>query len=110
VVIRDEPPLATEAPPKGVPLGYGQSDRTGDANRWVMARIHALNEAFHELLKIVVPALGGWRQIVFAIGLACLCDGVGDALSSFRTGVPSTMMFFGGLLIGLALRIPWLKG
>ena len=52
----------------------------------------------------VLSPLGGWRQVVFAFGLAFVLGGVGDVLNC------AVMLFIGGLLVGLALRVPWLKG
>ena len=49
-------------------------------------------------------AVGGWRQVAFAFGLAFCLGGIGDVFDC------AVMLFMGGLLVGLALRIPWLRG
>ena len=102
VVIRDEPPLASEAPRQ--PLHYGHRDRAGDWERWISAHLKALGDAFKELLRIIIPILGGWRQIIFALGLAFVLSGIGYCFDRWGTG-PS-WMFIGGLMIGLIVRVP----
>jgi hypothetical protein len=94
VSVRDEPPLASEAP-RAVPLGYGRED----VWRGMRPRLHALYDT-----------LGGWRQIGFAFGVGFILGGIGDALAVSHNGDAPAMLFFGGLLIGLTLRVPWLKG
>src|SRR5947209_461789 len=106
VVIRDEPPLASEAPPQ--PLNYGHRDRAGDLWRRIFAYLKATGDAFQELLRIIIPILGGWRQIVFAFGLALVLLGLGLCID--RIGGPGPFwMFIGGLMIGLTVRPGILK-
>jgi hypothetical protein len=110
VVIRDEPPLASEAPPsqeQGVPLGYGRANRASSLLHWLDLRLRMIADAFKELFAIVIPALGGARQVAFALGLAFVLGGFGSALGR---GEPAFWMWLGGLLIGFSLRLPWLKG
>ena len=109
VVIHDEPPLASETPPQGVPLGYGRGDSGGDAWRWIVAHGRAWIHAFEELLKILIPLLGGWRQILFALGLAFCLGGAGYGFDRYGGEAPF-MMFVGGFIIGLVIRVPLLKG
>ena len=66
---------------------------------WIESR-----PAWLQKLAGVLHAVGGWRQVAFAFGLAFVLGGVGDRLDC------AVMLFIGGLLIGIALRIPWLKG
>jgi hypothetical protein len=107
VVIRDEPPLASEAPPPP-PLGYGRANRAGNALRWLEVRLRILGDAMKELFAMVIPALGGWRQVGFAFGLAFVLGGFGSALG--RNGEPAFWMFVGGILVGLSVRVPGAKG
>src|SRR3954451_2049441 len=103
VVIRDEPPLANEAGPQ--PLNYGQGNRRGDAWRGVVAHLKAVGDAFEEFFRIIIPILGGWRQITFAFGFAFVLWGIGLCID--RIGGPGpSWMFIGGLMIGLLLRVP----
>jgi hypothetical protein len=88
------------------PLEYGRPDRAGDAWRWLNARVAPLLESITRLAQIFAAALGGWRRVFFALGLACLLGGLGDCLAGFSRGDGAFWMFVGGLLIGLTVRVP----
>jgi hypothetical protein len=88
------------------PLNYGRGDRAGDAWRWTRARVTPVLESIVQLVQVVVVALGGWRRIGFALGLACLLGGLGDCLAGYSRGEGAFWMFVGGLLIGLTVRVP----
>jgi hypothetical protein len=67
--------------------------------------------AMDEMYIAIEPALerawrrvGGTRQIVFACGLAFIFGGIGAALA--RDDGPAMAMAIGGMLIGIAVRIP----
>ena len=71
----------------------------------------ALRAAMLEMYEALEPAMerawhrvGGTRQVVFACGLAFIFGGVGAALA--RDGGPAFAMAFGGMLVGLAVRVP----
>ena len=71
----------------------------------------ALRAAMLEMYEALEPALergwhrvGGTRQIVFACGLAFIFGGVGAAIA--RDGGPALAMAIGGMLVGLAVRVP----
>jgi hypothetical protein len=100
----DEP--AGEGVRREPPLEYGRQDRTGDAWRRLHAWSAPLVDAVMRLTQIVVAALGGWRRVFFAVGLACLLGGLGDCIGSFSHGDGAFLMFVGGLLIGLTARVP----
>jgi hypothetical protein len=80
-----------DAPRRVTPLEYGRLDRFGEYLRG---------------LAPLTQALGGWRQIGFAVGLALLCGGIGSMAGE---AMPAVSLWFGGLLIGLSLRLPWLR-
>jgi hypothetical protein len=88
------------------PLEYGRADRAGNAWRWARAWGAALGESVTRLTQLFVAVLGGWRRIVFALGLACLLGGLGDCLADYSRGDGAFWMFVGGLLIGLTVRVP----
>jgi len=90
----------------GEPLNYGHRDRAGDTWRWARAWVTALLENIVRLTNMLVAALGGWRRVGFAVGLACLLGGLGDCIGSFSGGDGAFWMFIGGLLIGLTVRVP----
>ena len=97
--------------PRGGPsLDYGRGDRAGDAWRWWRAWGTAALESTTRLAQMLVAALGGWRRVFFAFGLACLLGGLGDCLDTFPGGEGAFWMFVGGLLVGFTLRIPLLDG
>ena len=88
------------------PLEYGRADRAGNAWRWARAWGGALSESVARLTQMFIAALGGWRRVFFALGLACLLGGLGDCLAGFSRGDGAFWMFVGGLLIGLTVRVP----
>ena len=88
------------------PLEYGRADRAGNAWRWTRAWGGALSESVARLAHMFIAALGGWRRVFFALGLACLLGGLGDCLAGFSRGDGAFWMFVGGLLIGLTVRVP----
>jgi hypothetical protein len=103
--VTDEPPLAQEAP-RGPTLNYGRGDHAGDAWRWLKPLVDAVWEATQTLFgKMIVPALGGWRQVGFAIGLAIVLAGLGDCIASRGSNGGAFWMFAGGLAVGLSLRV-----
>lgn len=51
-----------------------------------------------------VRLAGGVRQILFAVGLACIGAGVGGLFD--RSGDAAAWFFVGGLLLGLAIPAP----
>ena len=110
VVIRDlhepdDPPFAAEAP-RGPTLSYGRRDYAGDAWRWIKPRVQAVWEATQTLFgRMIVPALGGWRQVTFAIGLAIVLAGLGDRIANRGSSGGAFWMFVGGLTVGLSLRL-----
>ena len=70
-----------------------------------------LRAAMLEIYEAIEPALerawqraGGTRQIVFALGLAFIFGGVGAAIA--RDAGPAFAMALGGMLVGIAIRIP----
>ncbi len=72
--------------------------------RWALGEIMTvLRPSVIELVKL----LGGPRQIVFAFGLSFVLAGIGAALSPYSEA--SAFMCIGGLLVGLALRLPWTR-
>jgi len=90
----------------GEPLNYGRGDRAGDAWRWSRAWGSAVLESVARLTQLLIVALGGWRRVFFAIGLAFLLGGLGDCIGNFSRGEGAFWMFVGGLLIGLTVRAP----
>ncbi|MGB7158478.1 MAG: hypothetical protein WBD40_10465 [Tepidisphaeraceae bacterium] len=112
-------PAAVKEPTPAVPLGYGHGGRRGDTWRRFSSTVRAgaadgwraVRTSSAELLPAVVQLiirLGGWRQIGFALGLGFVLAGIGVAMD--RSGDASFLMWLGGLLIGLCLRIHALKG
>ena len=74
--------------------------------RPAMPKLHGVLEARPRWMQKaagIVHAAGGWRQITFSFGLAFCLGGIGHV---WHCGV---MLFIGGLLVGLALRVPWLR-
>jgi hypothetical protein len=69
-----------------------------------LPRIQGALSAVPQKAAGVLAPVGGWRQVTFAFGLAFCLGGIGDVFDC------AVMLFIGGLLIGLALRVPWLKG
>ena len=76
---------------------------------------NSLRAAINEIYEVLEPALergwhrvGGTRQIVFACGMAFVLGGIGAAIA--RDEGPAFAMAMGGFFIGLALRLPALKG
>jgi hypothetical protein len=84
------PPRDPKAP---VPLDYGHIDPARDT----MNRSAAESRAWFD-------RIGGWRQVLFAVGLAITLGGFGDGMSH---GHDETVvcMSVGGLLIGFAIPI-----
>src|SRR5436305_707841 len=82
-------------PPQGVPLDYADPSVTP---RW---RENA--NGMIELARIVIQRIGGYRQIIFSLGLAFVLGGVGEAIGGYRNESPALLMFFGGLLLGLVI-------
>ena len=104
-VVEDDPPIAQEAP-RGPTLNYGRRDYTGDTWRWIKSRVQAVWDATQTLFgRMIVPALGGWRQVTFALGLAIVLAGLGDCIANRGNGGGAFWMFVGGLTVGLSLRI-----
>jgi hypothetical protein len=105
-----DPQRMTE-PVEAVPLEYGHGGKAADAWRAARSRAGVAWEAVRassrattdDLNAKLVPALGGWRQVGFAFGLAFICGGIGLSLGSGAGAIP---MWLGGLLIGLCVRIP----
>ena len=71
----------------------------------------ALRAAMLEMYEAIEPALerawqrvGGTRQVIFACGLAFIFGGVGAAIA--RDGGPAFAMAIGGMLVGVAIRLP----
>ena len=71
----------------------------------------AVRAAMLEMYEAIEPALerawqriGGTRQAIFACGLAFVFGGIGAAISHYDG--PPFAMAIGGLLIGLAIRLP----
>ena len=54
----------------------------------------------------MVRLLGGVRQILFAVGLACVGAGLGEFDWYDGSGDAAGWFFFGGLLLGLAIPAP----
>ena len=90
------------------PCTCSRADRAGNAWRWFQARLLAVGDAVSELFALILPTLGGWRQVLFTLGLAIVLGAFGSAIDRF--GAAGFWMFVGGLLMGFALRLPWLKG
>ena len=88
------------------PLPYGRGNATGDAFRSARAWTWAVLENLGRLTQLVVAALGGWRRVGFAIGIAAVLAGLGDCIGSFSRGEGVFWIFVGGLLIGLTVRVP----
>jgi hypothetical protein len=75
------------------PLDYGHEEaRTAAANRDV---------------RVVVDRAGGWRQVVFALGMALALGGLGAAVSRSLLSEGTIAMTLGGALIGVALPLRW---
>ena len=48
-----------------------------------------------------------WRQVIFAIGLGCVLAGLGHCLHRHTYGGEGiALMFIGGVMIGLVVRVP----
>jgi hypothetical protein len=105
-----DPRRMTE-PVEAIPLEYGHGGRATDAWRSVRARAGVVWEAFRtssgaaadDLKTKLVPALGGWRQVLFALGLAFVLGGLGLSVGSGDGAIP---MWLGGLLVGFVVRVP----
>ena len=61
--------------------------------------------AWEPILERGWRRVGGTRQVLFAIGVAFVCGGVGASLSPRYDG-PAQAMTIGGLIIGLTVRVP----
>jgi hypothetical protein len=114
-------PAAAREPTPAVPLGYGHGGRRSDAWRQFTSTMRTafgdawrrlrpkLDEASNTLVagfERLIALAGGWRQAGFAIGLAFICGGIGFAIADEAV----LMMWLGGLLVGLTLRVGALKG
>ena len=96
--------LLREAPAAGVPfekgaafpLDYGLED----------ARSTVVNRE----VRVVVDRVGGWRQVVFAIGMAVALGGLGAAVSRSIFSEGAIAMTFGGALIGVAVPLRRRRG
>jgi hypothetical protein len=116
-----DPQRMTE-PVEAVPLEYGHGGRAADGWRvaretirtagrsaWAGARAARAaaaregDQMARDISARLVPALGGWRQVMFAFGLAFVLGGVGGLLGHPLWAVS---MWIGGLLIGFSFRIP----
>jgi hypothetical protein len=102
-----------EEPARVVPLDYGHGSPAGDGMRRVWRRVRETGDALLALLwrrvNAGVRAVGGARQVVFAIGLASVLGGLGDVLGRFSDGAGIFWMVIGGVMIGLSVRFPWLR-
>src|SRR5688572_4854611 len=78
-------------------LDYGHTGAGHEAMRKSAANTHAL-----------LDRIGGWRQVAFAAGLSLILGGVAKALEIDHEET-FIMLSVGGFLIGMALRIPWLR-
>ena len=70
-----------------------------------------LRAAMLEMYEAIEPTLekawnrvGGTRQVIFACGLAFIFGGIGAAISHYDG--PPFAMAIGGLLAGIAIRLP----
>lgn len=114
-------PAAAKEPILAVPLGYGRGGHAGDLwqrfrttartiahdVRWrLVPWLDAVSDTVGRALEPLIIALGGWRQLGFAFGLAFIGGGIGFAIADEAV----LMMWLGGLLIGLCLRIRALRG
>ena len=86
----NRPPPGRNAPGPALPLGYADPvvnrqdrDRRRDG---------------------VAQRLGGWRQVVFATGLACVLGGFAYCLEPNRIEGPF-VVFLGAILVGLAVPL-----
>ncbi|CAA9417682.1 MAG: hypothetical protein AVDCRST_MAG64-2676 [uncultured Phycisphaerae bacterium] len=95
-----EPAAAGAAPKRVVPLGYGQGDS------W-SARMGRAWGPFGEAVDAAVRGrLGGWRRVVFAIGLGFTIGGFGYGLATpYHADETGFLTAIGGVLIGLTVPV-----
>jgi predicted cobalt transporter CbtA len=93
---------AEAEPQRVVPLEYGRGSPARDA---LQRSWQQLSPSLHRGIR----ALGGPRQVVFAVGFASVLGGLADVLGTFSDGAGIFWMVIGGLMIGLSVRFPWLR-
>ena len=54
----------------------------------------------------IIRLAGGVRQILFAVGVACVGAGIGEWNWYERSGNAAVWLFFGGILLGFAVPAP----
>ena len=91
VVVGGAPPPPQEPPKPVEPLSYAEPSTSSIWDDRVMA---------------VIRLVGGARQILFALGLACVGAGVGEFDGFDGSGDASAWFAFGGLFLGLAIPVP----
>ena len=106
VTIGREPPMAREVPP--APLEYSRGGRAGDWWREASAWGHAGIEVTTKFSMRAWPHVRAWwRQVGFALGLGFTLAGLGHSLNRHTYGGEGViLMFIGGVLIGLCVRVP----
>ena len=111
-------PAAAKEQTAAVPLEYGHGGKrqdawrrfastvgtfTSDGVRRVRDRLREDSATLEPELRRLLKRLGGWQQLGFAAGLGFILGGIGFSLGSPQAVL---MMWLGGVLVGLCLRLP----
>jgi hypothetical protein len=104
--------------PQGIPLDYGKEPsrakrvRAGIRAAWAeyrdRMRLRSDKDwkAIGYFLASAAYAVGGFRQVGLALGLAFFSGGLGLALEAGGGGFAPVWMWLGGLLAGLSIPLP----
>ena len=111
-------PAAANEPTPAVPLEYGRGGKghdawrrftatvgtfTSEGVRRARARLRENSMTLEPQIQRLLRRLGGWQQLGFAAGLGFILGGIGFSLGSPQAVM---MMWLGGVLVGLCLRLP----
>jgi hypothetical protein len=101
-------PIPAAAPPvtPAVPLDYGHEDHVGDFSRRVSAGAAERVDGFFQFIGMLIAMLVSLRQIIFAIGLALLANGLGHLMALNPSAAGLSAITIGAGLIGLCIPLP----
>jgi hypothetical protein len=105
------PPPPPQTPPQTQPpwndpfSATGQNTVWGRIVKWIRETIDGFVEFFGMIFSGLSVYAGGSRQVIFAIGLACLAAGIGVAIEARENTGGPFWMFVGAFLIGLVIPV-----
>ena len=106
-----DPAGTARQPRPSVPLDYGHQDGTGDFSRRVKSGTAERFDGFFQFIGMIVGmlagTLGGFLQIVFAVGVAFFVGGIASMLDRNSSDTNAIMTLAVGCgLIALCLPLP----